>query len=75
MFVKCVLHDDVWGGCSGGVRAGIIGSHPAFPEGDPAEFVGTPTRGGTARETALRTSLYFWTGECRGMREAESPQD
>lgn len=63
-----------WGCDSSGVRAGIIGSHPAFPEGGSAEFVGTPTRGGTARETALRTSLYFWT-ECRGMREAEGPQD
>jgi len=64
-----------WRGRSGGVRAGIIGSHPAFPGGSSAEFVGTPPRGGTARETALRTSLYFWIGECRGMREAEGPQD
>lgn len=64
MFAKCALHDDAYrGGCSGGARAGIIGSHPAFPGGGPAEFVGTPTRGGTARETALRTSLYFWTGK------------
>jgi len=74
MFVKCALHDDVWWGRSG-VRAGIIDSHPAFPGGSSAEFVGTPTRGGTTRETALRTSLYFWTGECYGMREAEGPQD
>lgn len=27
------------------------------------------------RSSTIRTSLYFWTGECRGMREAEGPQD
>lgn len=41
------------GWCSGGARVGIIGSHSAFPGGDPDEFVGTPTRGGTVREAAL----------------------
>lgn len=46
-------------------QAGKIGSHPGFSRGRPCEFVGTPTRGGTARETAPRTSLYFWTGDRR----------
>lgn len=66
MFVKYVLHVDVWRGRSGGVRAGIIGSHPAFPGGGSAEFMGTPPRG--RRNSVTNITLFLDRGVPRDER-------
>lgn len=70
MFAKCVLHDDAWGGgCSGAARAGMIGSHPAFPGGGPAEFVGTPNgRRDGERSSATNITLFLDRGVPREER-------
>lgn len=72
MFAKCAM----WGNVARWSAGGKNRQSSGFSRGRLCEFVGTPTRGGTVRETALWTSLYFWTGECRrDAAEAEGPQD
>lgn len=54
--------------CSGAVRAGIIGSHSAFPGGGPAEFVGTPRGGNGERNSATNITLFLDRGVPRDER-------
>jgi len=77
MFVKCALHDEAEGRDvprpsgggknrqSAGFSRGRVGSASLWEHRREEE---------QARETERsRTSLYFWAGECHGMREAKGP--